>query len=82
MTHCFGSTLLKSLGRSRYTSANPDTANKMRRMIIINPSIPPIVSAAELFTVEPPLGSIIVVAISVQTALAVYDPQMAETQQL
>ena len=96
-THSFGSTLLKSLGHNKYTSAAPDIANKMRRTAMINPSIPPTVSATELealfrilyassYIVGGSLGWLvggrIVAAVSVQTPPAVYNPYTADTQQL
>ena len=96
MTHSFGTTFLKSLGCSKYTSATPDIANKMRRTAMINPSIPPTVSATELEAlfrishvssciVGDSLGWLVggrIVVVSVQTPPAVYNPYTANTQQL
>ena len=36
---------LRNFSHNRYTSAAPDMANKMRRIVMINPSTPPSVSA-------------------------------------
>ena len=77
---------LKSLGRSKYTRAATDTASKMRRTIMINPSTPPIVSAPELESLwisHDIVGislSGVVYILSVQTPLAAYEPYTAETQ--
>ena len=92
ITYYFGSMPLKSLGCNKYTSAATDTASKMRRMTMINPSTPPIVSAIDLESlfrfshdiVGIPLSGISIVVVSMQTLdlLAVYDPCTADTQQL
>ena len=75
---------LKSLGCSKYTRADTDTASKMRRTIMINPSTPPIVSTPELESLR--ISHYIVgislsgIVLSVQTPLAAYEPYTAETQ--